>query len=43
MKGKDFFSQVSGKPPFSRMHPQVAAFKTILLRRRWCDLGINTF
>ena len=26
MKGTDFFSQLSGQPPFSRMNPQVAAF-----------------
>lgn len=26
MKGSDFFTQISGQPPFSRMNPQVAAF-----------------
>ena len=26
MKGSEFFSQLSGQPPFSRMNPQVAAF-----------------
>jgi hypothetical protein len=26
MEGKEFLSQVLHKPPFSKMHPQIAAF-----------------
>ena len=40
MKGNEFLAQVASQPPFSRMHPKIAAFfKEYLSKEKVVDFG----